>query len=110
MKRAKAKCEKEKLAGFTIAKRWQTVYLKWAAHNEQVDFQYTCPEDPANSVDTHMFLTDEGAATWGKRAEEFHEWKNKEEHKNLLYEEFEKGASWECDPRQTQAYQQQDQE
>ena len=107
VKKAKATCSNNKWAGFTNAKEWKTIYFKFAAHSLQADFKYPCPENPAKSVDTYMYLTEEGFATWKQRTEEFQEWKNKEEHKNLAYEEFEKGASWWCDFRREPAYQQQ---
>ena len=57
-----------------------------------------------------MWLTEEEAAIWKARKEEFQKWREDENHKNMAYEEFEKGASGFCDFREKLSYQQPDAE
>ena len=105
---AKDQCMKEGWAGFSDAKKWNTFYFKYAAHRLQPDWKYTCPDKPAESVDTHVFLTTEEYHIWEARAKEFQTWKNDEKNKDLAYEDFEDGASWECDFRKKPEYQRAD--
>ena len=94
------------MLGSPFQKDGKKVFCKWAVDGDKVDFKYTFPEDPANSVDTYMFLNNDGVATWMKRSGEFHEWRSKEGHEKLPYAAFEEAASWN-DPRQTEAYKKQ---
>ena len=64
---AKDKCMEKKWAGFSVAKKWNTIYFKYAAHRLQPDWKYTCPDIPAESVDTYMWLTTEEYHTWEER-------------------------------------------
>ena len=105
---AKSQCQENGWAGLSVAKGWRTIYFKWEAHKFQCDGKYTTTENPEKSVHTYMWLTEEEAAIWKARKEEYQTWREVENNKNKAYEEFEKGASWFCDFREKLSYQQPD--
>ena len=99
---AKSKCQENGWAGFSVAKQWCTIYFKYFAHRLQCDWKWPNPQDPENSVDTYMWLTEEEAEIWKERKKEYQEWREKNQVEK--YENFQEGASWDCDLRRMPKY------
>ena len=67
---AKFLCQKNKWAGFSVARQWGAIYFKLAKHSLNGDWKYPSPENPEKSIDTYMWLTEKDAAIWNERKAE----------------------------------------